>query len=74
MTHSKTKVLDVEQKNYGEYVKVQVELEDGEVVIAGYKRHHWFQAPKALYEKYLKIAAAPPVAVYGKRSARALVL
>jgi hypothetical protein len=70
MARSKTKVLEVEQKNYGEFLKVPVELEDGEVVIAGYERHHWFQAPKGLQQKHLKIAVAPPVAVYGKRSAR----
>ena len=70
MARTKTRVLNVEQGNYGEYVKVQVELENGEVVIAGYKRHHWFQAPKAFYEKHLKIAAAPPVAMYGKKRGR----
>jgi hypothetical protein len=70
MARSKTKVLEVDQEDHGKYIKVQVELENGEVVIAGYERHHWFQAPKGLQQKHLKIAAAPPVAVYGKRSAR----
>ena len=70
MARTKTRVLNVEQGNYGEYVKVQVELENGDVVIAGYKRHHWFQAPKALQQKHLKIAAAPPVVVYGKKPRR----
>ena len=67
MARSKTRVLEVDQPDYGRYIKVQVELEDGEVVIAGYKRHHWFQAPKALEQKHLKMAAAPPVVMYGKK-------
>jgi len=70
MARSKTRVLEVDQPDYGKYIKVQVELEDGEVVIAGYKRCLWYQTPKALDEMYLKIAAAPPVVVYGKRSGR----
>jgi len=70
MARSKTKVLEVDQEDYGKYIKVQVELEDGEVVIAGYKRFLWYRAPKALDEMYLKIAAAPPVAMYGKKRGR----
>jgi len=70
MARTKTRVLNVEQGNYGEYVKVQVELENGEVVIAGYKRHHWFQAPKAFQQKHLKMAAAPPVVVFGPKRRR----
>ena len=70
MARSKTRVLEVDQPDYGRYIKVQVELEDGDVVIAGYKRFFWYQAPKALQQKHLKIAAAPPVVVYGKKPRR----
>ena len=44
MARSKNRVLNIEDPD-GEYIKVQLQLENGEIVIAGYKCVRWYQPP-----------------------------
>ena len=37
MARSKTRILEVDQEDYGKYIKAQIELGNGEVVIADFK-------------------------------------
>ena len=70
MARSKNRVLNVEQENYGEYIKVQVELETGEVVIAAYKRVIWERLPADLQEEADRRIGLPPLVTYGKVGGR----
>lgn len=70
MTRSKTKILNVEPEDHGRFITAQIELENGEVIIAGFERVHWVQLPSDLVEETAKKMGQPPIATYGKRSAR----
>jgi hypothetical protein len=70
MARSKTRILNVDQEDYGRYITAQIELESGEVVIASFKRFYWERMPAALRDGYMKQASAAPLVTYGKRSGR----
>ena len=70
MARSKNRVLDVAQKDHGRLITAQVELENGEVVIAGYERIVWIRCPEALRSFYNTLMSQPPVGVFGKRPAK----
>ena len=70
MARSKNRVLKVEQVDHGKFIEAQVELENGEVVIAGYERGMWIQCPEALTPFYNALMSQPLVGVYGNRSSQ----
>ena len=70
MARSKNRVLYVGKDDYGKVITAKVELENGEVVIAGYKRIVWIQCPEALRSFYNTLMSQPPVGVFGKRPAK----
>lgn len=70
MARSKNRVLKVEQVDHGKFIEAQVELENGEVVIAGYERIVWIRCPEALRSFYNTLMSQPPVGVFGKRPAK----
>jgi len=44
MTRSKNRVLNIEDPD-GQFIEVQLQLENGEVVIGGYELIMWYQPP-----------------------------
>ena len=70
MARSKNRVLDVGQKDYGRLITAQVELENGEVVIANYKRFCWVRLPEELKPFYNSAMSQPPIGQYGSRSSQ----
>ena len=70
MARSKNRVLDVGQKDYGRLITAQVELENGEVVIANYKRFCWVHLPEELKPFYNSAMSQPPIGQYWKRSSQ----
>ena len=71
MARSKTRILEVDPENYGEYITAQIECENVEVVIAHYSRFFWLQTPKAIEEECTAAMNRPPVAIYGRRPTKA---
>ena len=67
MARSKNRVLSIDDPD-GKFITVQLQLENGEVVIAGYKHVLWIQAPAELVEDVMRRLSNPPVAIYGKLS------
>ena len=67
MARSKNRVLSIDDPD-GKFITVQLQLENGEVVIAGYKICLWIQAPAELVEDVMRRLSNPPVAIYGKLS------
>lgn len=70
MARSKNRVLYVGKDDYGKVITAQVELENGEVVIAHYERRVWVHLPEELKPFYNSAMSQPPVAAYGARSAK----
>jgi hypothetical protein len=67
MARSKNRVLSIDAPD-GKFITVQLQLENGEVVIAGYKRALWIQATAEVDEDTMRRLSNPPVAIYGKAS------
>ena len=67
MARSKNRVLSIDDPD-GKFITVQLQLENGEVVIAGYELAFWEQAPAELVEDVMRRLSNPPVAIYGKLS------
>ena len=67
MARSKNRVLSIDDPD-GKFITVQLQLENGEVVIAGYERVLWIQAPAEVDEDTMRRLSNPPVAIYGKVS------
>jgi hypothetical protein len=67
MARSKTRVYDIE--NNGEYITAQFELENGEVVIGGYKCVLWYQAPEEKRQDTIRRLSNVPVGTFGKLKA-----
>ena len=57
MARSKNRILNIEQKNFGE------------VVIAGFKRSSWHRAPAEVNQDMMKRMSNGPVATFGKLKA-----
>jgi hypothetical protein len=70
MARSKNRVLDVGQDDYGRLITAQIELENGEVVIAHYKRYVWVRLPEDLKPFYNSAMSQPPIGQYGSRSSQ----
>ena len=70
MARSKNRVLDVAQKDHGRLITAQVELENGEVVIAHYERRVWVRLPEELKPFYNSAMSQPPIGQYGSRSSQ----
>jgi len=67
MARSKNRVLNIEDPD-GQFIKVQLQLENGEVVIGGYKLVVWCQPPTEIRDDINRRVSGPPVATYGKLS------
>ena len=67
MARSKNRVLGIETP-CGSYIKVQLQLETGEVIIGGYKLVMWYQPPTEIRDDINRRVSGPPVATYGKLS------
>ena len=70
MARSKNRVLKVEQVDHGKFIEAQVELENGEVVIADYERRVWVLPPEDLKPFYNSAMSQPPIGQYGSRSSQ----
>ena len=70
MARSKSRVLYVGKDDYGKVITAKVELENGEVVIANYKRFCWVRLPEDLKPFYNSAMSQPPIGQYGKRSSQ----
>ncbi len=64
MARSKNRVLEVDPD--GRLVTVQVQLENGEVVIGNYKAYCWSRPPADVLAEARQAMSQPPVATYGK--------
>ena len=64
MARSKNRVLEVDPD--GRLVTVQVQLENGEVVIGHYKAVVWCRPPADAVAEARQAMSQPPVATYGK--------
>ena len=69
MARSKNRVLDIDQENFGEYITAQIELDNGEVVIAGFQRSRWHRAPAEVNQDMMKRMSNGPVGTFGKLKA-----
>ena len=69
MARSKNRVLDIDQENFGEYITAQIELDNGEVVIADFKRTCWCRAPAEVNQDIFNRMSDGPVATFGKLKA-----
>ena len=67
MARSKNRVLSIDDPD-GKFITVQLQLENGEVVIAKYELAFWEQAPSEVVEDIMRRLSNPPVATYGKLS------
>ena len=68
LRRKKSKILDIDPGlDDGKYITVQIQLDNGEVVIGHYSRHCWVQAPYDLAAQAAEKMSRPPVAVIGKR-------
>ena len=67
MARSKNRVLEIESPS-GNFIKAQVQLESGEVVIGGYELVMWYRPPAEVADDINRRFAGPPVAAYGKLS------
>lgn len=67
MARSKNRVLGIEDPD-GKYIKVQLQLENGEVIIGGYELVVWCQPPTKIRDDINRRVSGPPVATYGKLS------
>ena len=65
MARSKNRVLEVDPD--GRLITVQVQLENGEVVIGNYKAYCWLQPPADYLAEVRQAMSQPPVATYGTR-------
>ena len=65
MARSKNRVLEVDPD--GRLVTVQVQLENGEVVIGNYKAYCWRRPPADALAEARQAMSQPPVATYGTR-------
>ena len=65
MARSKNRVLGVDPD--GRLITVQVQLENGEVVIGHYKAVVWLQPPADALAEARQAMSQPPVATYGTR-------
>ena len=65
MARSKNKFIEVSPD--GRVVTVQVQLENGEVVIGHYKAVVWLQPPADYLAEVRQAMSQPPVATYGTR-------
>ena len=63
MARSKNRVLEVDPD--GRLVTVQVQLENGEVVIGHYKAVVWRRPPADVLAEARQAMSQPPVATYG---------
>ena len=70
MVRSKNRVQYVGKDDYGKIITAQVELENGEVVIAHYERRVWVRAPEELKLFYNSAMSQPPIGQYGSRSSQ----
>ena len=70
MARTKNRVLNIEDPD-GRYIKVQLQLENGEVVIAGYKCVRWHQPPAEIRDDMNRRVSGPPVGVYGNMNPKA---
>ncbi len=64
MARSKNKVIDADPD--GRLITVQVELENGEVVIGNYAAYCWLQPPADYLAEARQAMSQPPVATFGK--------
>jgi len=64
MARSKNRVLNIEDPD-GQFIKVQLQLENGEVVIGGYELIMWYQPPAKIRDDMNRRVSGPPVGVYG---------
>ena len=64
MARSKNRVLEVDPD--GRLITVQVELENGEVVIGHYAAYCWRRPPADALTEAREAMSQPPVATYGK--------
>ena len=67
MARSKNRVLGIEDPD-GKYNKVQLKLENGEVIIGGYELVVWHKPPTEIRDYINRRVSGPPVATYGKRN------
>ena len=65
MARSKNRVIEVDPD--GRLVTVQVQLENGEVVIGNYKAYCWLQPPADALAEARQAMSQPPVVTYGGR-------
>ena len=65
MARSKNKVIGVDPD--GRLITVQVQLENGEVVIGDYKAYCWHRPPADYLAEVRQAMSQPPVATYGTR-------
>ena len=65
MARSKNRVLEVDPD--GRLVTVQVQLENGEVVIGNYEVFCWQRPPADVLAEARQAMSQPPVATYGTR-------
>ena len=70
MARSKNRILNIEDPD-GEYIKVQLQLENGEVVIGGYGLVMWYQPPEEIRDDMNRRVSGPPVGVYGNMNPKA---
>jgi hypothetical protein len=63
MARSKNRVIDVDPD--GRLITVQVQLENGEVVIGDYEVFHWDRPPADILAEVREAMSQPPVATYG---------
>jgi len=62
MARSKNRVLGIEDTD-GKYIKVQLQLENGEVVIGGYELVVWCQPTTEIRDDINRRVSGPPVAI-----------
>ena len=67
MARSKNRVLGIEDPD-GQFIKVQLQLENGEVIMGGYELVRWHQPPEEIRDDMNRRVSGPPVATYGKLS------
>ena len=67
MARSKNRVLGIEDPD-GQFIKVQLQLENGEVVIGGYEIVGWYKPTTKIRDDINRRVSGPPVATYGKLS------
>ena len=65
MARSKNKVIGVDPD--GRLITVQVQLENGEVVIGNYEAYCWIRPPADYLAEVRQAMSQPPVATYGTR-------